>query len=942
MQSVSNAYKQVVSSTSALSPKTKIVIDGVEYLGDVIKTSPKITHTNTSFLGGFSAKTISFDIFELENNLNLENKEIIVYKGIVVNGSVEWVKQGVFIPQAKDITHNISTRVITITNAQDRTQLFDSKYESSLDWSINHTGLEIVQEICTKLNVNLETTDFGWANYSFKQPNFSNMTTYREVISRMAELGGEVALISCDGNLQIKGQYTTGDTIQRHRYEKLSKEKPYAVNTLVLGKKGIDDDIIYQDTNLINAGIGKNKIDITKYEETDYHKGTFEVIGDTLKITITKPYTAVNNFVVQWKTKLKPNTTYTIRGKVEHSNSEQAAAWYLYSDRLWGSGSLGNAGATASKTFATDDTGNLVIGFYLRTNIAIGDIVTISNFQIEEGNKVTSYEVFEETGVKEFRIEDNPFIDLYREEMISNVASFILGKTYTPFELNSFVDGFIYELNDVIKVIDKNGNPFDAVILDYSSQSRIKSNVKADSQDKNKTNYNLVGSKANAIGQVKLEVDHINETITALTSRVEDLTDYLKSSSGTGTLVLDETIVSEGSIGKLVISGFNEIGLYPNMVYPNSKIFPNKLSTYCIVQSNEDGSLVKETYIDLEMILDSSDELIIENSKVYVKSGNKTTDTGLTALLRTYENVSKISVKYFSNVSFTCDYIMKNELTKSFATQAEVSSQFLMTQENINSKVTKAEVISEINQSADEVKIKANKISLEGIVTANANFKILEDGSIESKNGSFSGNIYLQNGNRVIGGDGILTNLQFSSVGNYEGYGLLGFNYNSFDDSYTYADISIDVDIPDNFTIEHAYLTLYHTQATWSYYNDSMNENIDIQGYARNLKVYETSGSNQNYSFYMTYGGDYVIDLSSGFLTEITNGFGVSSYTPSSDYGAEIDIKKTIDIMEYLRTGEAHKIVVRTSESIPTSESVACSKTGMARAVVNVIGYMSM
>ena len=793
MQSVSNAYKQVVSSTSALSPKFKIIIDGVEYFGDVIKTSPKITHSNVTFLGGFPAKTISFDIFDMENNLSLENKEIIAYKGLVIDGSIEWVKQGVFIPQAKDITHNISAKTITISNAQDKTQLFDKKYESSLDWSVNHTGLEIIQEICNKLNVNLETPNFGWANYSFKQPNFSGTTTYREAVSRMAELGGEVALMSCEGGIQIKGQQATGDIIQRHRYEKLSKEKPYVINTLALGKQGIEDDVVYPETI--------------------------------------------------------------------------------------------------------------------------------------EGNRV------------EFRIEDNPFVELYRHEMIEIVANYIIGKSYTPFELNGFVDGFIYELNDVVSVVDKSGDTFDAVILDYSNQSRIKSNVKAETLDKKTTNYNLVGSKANAIGQVKLEVDHINETITSLTSRVEDLSDYLKSASGTGTLILDETITSEGAIGKIVISGFNELGLYPSMVYPNSKIYPNKLSTYCIIQSNEDGSLVRETYIDLKIILGKTDGLIIENSKVYIKSGNKITDTGLTALLRTYEDVTKISVKYFPNVSFDCDYIKKNELTKSFATQAEVSSQFMMTQESINSKVTKAEVISEINQTADEIKIKANKISLEGIVTANQNFKILEDGSIESKNGSFSGNIYLQDGNKVIGGDGILTNLQFSSVGSYEGYGLLGFNYNSFNDSYVYADISIDVDIPSNFTIEQAYLTLYHTPATWSYYNESMNGNIDIQGYARNLKLYE-SGNNQNYSFYMTYGGDYAIDLSSGLLTEITNAFGVSYYTPSSDYG--IEVKKTIDIMKYLKTGETHKIVVRTNDIIPTSENVACSKTGMARAVINVIGYMAM
>lgn len=47
--------------------------------------------------------------------------------------------------------------------------------------------------------------------------------------------------------------------------------------------------------------------------------------------------------------------------------------------------------------------------------------------------------------------------------------------------------------------------------------------------------------------------------------------------------------------------------------------------------------------------------------------------------------------------------------------------------------VQKKKIISEINQSAEEISIKAEKISLEGLVTANQNFKVLEDGSIEAK-----------------------------------------------------------------------------------------------------------------------------------------------------------------------------------------------------------------
>ena len=60
--------------------------------------------------------------------------------------------------------------------------------------------------------------------------------------------------------------------------------------------------------------------------------------------------------------------------------------------------------------------------------------------------------------------------------------------------------------------------------------------------------------------------------------------------------------------------------------------------------------------------------------------------------------------------------------------------------------VQKKKIISEINQSAEEISIKAEKISLEGLVTANQNFKVLTDGSIEAKNGKFTGEIYATSG----------------------------------------------------------------------------------------------------------------------------------------------------------------------------------------------------
>ena len=57
----------------------------------------------------------------------------------------------------------------------------------------------------------------------------------------------------------------------------------------------------------------------------------------------------------------------------------------------------------------------------------------------------------------------------------------------------------------------------------------------------------------------------------------------------------------------------------------------------------------------------------------------------------------------------------------------------------VRKKVDENEIISKINQSAEQISIEAEKINLNGAVTANENFKIKTDGSIEAKNGTFTG-----------------------------------------------------------------------------------------------------------------------------------------------------------------------------------------------------------
>lgn len=55
-------------------------------------------------------------------------------------------------------------------------------------------------------------------------------------------------------------------------------------------------------------------------------------------------------------------------------------------------------------------------------------------------------------------------------------------------------------------------------------------------------------------------------------------------------------------------------------------------------------------------------------------------------------------------------------------------------------------IVSFIEQTASSIKIKAAHISLEGLVTVNNNFKVLNDGSIEATNGKFNGTVNASNG----------------------------------------------------------------------------------------------------------------------------------------------------------------------------------------------------
>lgn len=131
----------------------------------------------------------------------------------------------------------------------------------------------------------------------------------------------------------------------------------------------------------------------------------------------------------------------------------------------------------------------------------------------------------------------------------------------------------------------------------------------------------------------------------------------------------------------------------------------------------------------------------VTETKQYAESAAETAESNAkqdTAdKLKDYSTTTEMNTK----INATAEGISAEVTRKlqSYSTTEQMNSAIRQTADSINTEVSKKvngdEIISKINQSAENVSIEANKINLNGAVTANQNFKIGSDGSMEALSG---------------------------------------------------------------------------------------------------------------------------------------------------------------------------------------------------------------
>lgn len=133
----------------------------------------------------------------------------------------------------------------------------------------------------------------------------------------------------------------------------------------------------------------------------------------------------------------------------------------------------------------------------------------------------------------------------------------------------------------------------------------------------------------------------------------------------------------------------------------------------------------------------------------------------------------------FDNLSPEDNY--NDQALLKYVSDGEKQSAIEVSLEQISlSMVDKDNIVAAINLSKEGIQIQADKIKMEGLVTVNSYFKVGLDGSIEAKNGTFSGHLYASNMDSseiTLGGNGmdgkiIVKNASDTEIGRWSKNGI--------------------------------------------------------------------------------------------------------------------------------------------------------------------------
>lgn len=202
IKNVSSTFKANCKKDS-VKYREYIIIDNkeVDIKGDLSDTAYK----DTTFFGKFNLKMLKF---ETENDIDYKKKEFTYYKE--VDGYA--LKIGTFI--VTDINDSDTFESVNVT-AYDYGLKFAEPYITKLNYSNgNITLFQVIQEICTNCEVELENTSLPNGAFIVDSNQFVNGEQYGDVVAQASGINGMFATINSNDKLEFIFTNETDEIIE--------------------------------------------------------------------------------------------------------------------------------------------------------------------------------------------------------------------------------------------------------------------------------------------------------------------------------------------------------------------------------------------------------------------------------------------------------------------------------------------------------------------------------------------------------------------------------------------------------------------------------------------------------------------------------------------------------------------------------------------------------
>ena len=193
MKQTSTAFKALAENPYGARYHIRISDNGTDITQDIdnYKYEHIVNDDDVFLFGNTASALVTFSI--TEPTVNLHGKEITIYQGINVNGTIQEIKQGIF-----KVLKPKKTRDKTEYQAIDRmTYLLNTPYFSELTYPT--TDIAILNEICGQCGIVLANSSL----VSHSIGKILNGYTKREIVAYISQLQGKNAIINSDGNLEL-------------------------------------------------------------------------------------------------------------------------------------------------------------------------------------------------------------------------------------------------------------------------------------------------------------------------------------------------------------------------------------------------------------------------------------------------------------------------------------------------------------------------------------------------------------------------------------------------------------------------------------------------------------------------------------------------------------------------------------------------------------------